>query len=72
MCLLLLLLLLYCLARVFQNLPAPQEHYGVLMFLPMFFFSNLKTWRLHLAMSTDNRFLPQGSVTHTFDRVAYV
>ena len=56
----------------FQNLPAPHKHYGVLMFLPMFFFSNLKTWGSHLAMSTDDRFLPQGSVTHTLDRVAYV
>ena len=36
------------------------------------FFSNLKTWGSHLAMSTDDRFLPQGSVTHTLDRVAYV
>ena len=43
------------------------------MFLPIFkVFSNLKTWGSHLAMSTDDRFLPQGSATHTLDRVAYV
>ena len=43
---------LYCLARVFQNLPAPHKHYGGLMFLPIFkVFSNLKTWGSHLAMS---------------------
>ena len=44
-----------------------------LKFLPIFkVFSNLKTWGSHLAMSTDDRFLPQGSATHTLDRVAYV
>ena len=43
------------------------------MFLPIFkVFANLKTWGPHLAMSTDDRFLPQGSATHTLDRVAYV
>ena len=36
------------------------------MFLPIFkVFSDLKTWGSHLAMSTDDRFLPQGSATHT-------
>ena len=44
-----------------------------LMFLPIFkVFSNLKTWGSHLAMSTDDRFLPQGSATHTLVRVAYM
>ena len=55
-----------CLARVFQTLPAPQKHYGVVMFLPIFkVFSNLKTWGSHLAISTDDRFLPQDSASHT-------
>ena len=63
---------LYCLARVFQNLPGPHKHYGVLMFLLMFFFFNLKNWGSQLAMSTDDRFLPQGSATHNLDRLAYV
>ena len=31
-----------------------------------------KTWGSHLAMSTDDRFLPQGSATHTLVRVAYM
>ena len=63
---------LYCLARVFQCLPHTSTT-AFLMFLPIFkVFSNLKTWGSHLAMSTDDRFLPQGSVTHTLDRVAYV
>ena len=36
------------------------------MFLPIFkVFSNLKTWGAHLAISTKDRFLPQGGVTHT-------
>ena len=48
-------------------------HTSTTAFLPIFkVFSNLKTWGSHLAMSTDDRFLPQGSVTHTLDRVAYV
>ena len=35
---------LYCLARVFQNLPAPHKHYGVFDFFADFpSFSNLKT-----------------------------
>ena len=64
---------LYCLVWVFQNLPAPHKHYGVFdVFADFQSFSNLKTWGSHLAMSTDDRFLPQGSATHTLDRVAYV
>ena len=43
------------------------------MFLPIFkVFSNLKTWGSHLAMSTDDWFLRQGSATHILDTVAYV
>ena len=35
---------LYCLARVFQNLPAPHKHYGVFdVFADFPSFSNLKT-----------------------------
>ena len=72
---------LYCLARVFQNLPICRVFQclphtsttAFLIFLPIFkVFSNLETWGSHLAMSTDDRFLPQGSATHTLDRVAYV
>ena len=111
---------LYCLARVFQNVPATHKHYGVfqpppqalrfshcrgeretrvtgdkpqgtmgrvqtpsrvhfhrkrdvwvrsrafLIFLPIFnVFSNLKTWGSHLAMSADDRFLPQGTCSRS-------
>ena len=35
----------YCLARVFQNLPAPPKQYGVFdVFAILKVFSNLKTW----------------------------
>ena len=35
----------YCLARVFQNLPAPPKQYGVFDVFAIFkVFSNLKTW----------------------------
>ena len=44
----------YCLARVFQNLPAPPKQYGV--FQSFFQLENLGS---HLAMCPDVRFLPQ-------------
>ena len=51
----------YCLAQVFQNLPAPPKHFGIFDVFPFrkFFFQpeNLGS---HLAMSPDDRFLPQG------------
>ena len=35
----------YCLARVFQNLPAPPKHFGIFdVFCFAKFFSNRKTW----------------------------
>ena len=36
----------YCLARVFQNLPAPPKHFGIFLMFFCFakFFSNRKTW----------------------------
>ena len=50
-----------CLAQVFQNLPAPPKHYiifDVFLFCKVFFQpENLGS---HLAMSPDDRFLPQG------------
>ena len=64
---------LHCLARVFQNLPAPHKHYGVFdVFADFPRFSNLKTSGGIDAMSTDDRLLPQGSATHTLVKVAYV
>ena len=50
----------YCLARVFQNLPAPPKHYGVLdVFADFQSFFELENLGSHLAMSTDDRFIPQ-------------
>ena len=63
----------YCLAPVFQNLPAPHKHYGVSdVFADFQGFFQPENFRSHLAMSTDDRFLPQGSATHTLVKVAYV
>ena len=61
---------LYCLAQVFQNLPAPHKNYGVFADFQSFF--QPENFGSHLAMSTDDRFLPQGSATYTLDRVAYM
>ena len=63
---------LYCFAQVFQNLPAPHKYYGVFDIFADFQSFFQKTWGSYLAMSTDDRFLPQDSATHTLDRVAYV
>ena len=51
----------YCLARVFQNLPAPHKQYGVFDFFRDFqSFFQLENLGSHLAMCPDDRFLPQG------------
>ena len=51
----------YCLAQVFQNLPAPSKQYGVFdVFRDFQSFFQLENLGSHLAMSTDDRFLPQG------------
>ena len=51
----------YCLARVFQNLPAPPMQYGVFdVFRDFQSFFQLETLGSHLAMCPDDRFLPQG------------
>ena len=51
----------YCLARVFQNLPAPPKHYGVFdVFRDSQSFFQLENLGSHLAMCPDDRFLPQG------------
>ena len=51
----------YCLARVFQNLPAPPKHYGVFdVFCDFQSFFQLENLGSHLAMCPDNRFLTQG------------
>ena len=43
------------------------------MFLPIFkVFFQPENFGSYLAMSTDDRFLPQGSATHTLVKVAYV
>ena len=43
------------------------------MFLLIFkVFFQPENFRSHLAISTDDRFLPQGSATHTLVKVAYV
>ena len=50
----------YCLARVFQNLPAPPKHFSIFdVFLFRKVFFQLENLGLHLAMSPDDRFLPQ-------------
>ena len=51
----------YCLARVFQNLPAPPKHFGIFdVFLFRKVFFQPENLGSHLAMSPDDRFLPQG------------
>ena len=51
----------YCLAQVFQNLPAPPKHYGVFdVFRDSQSFFQLENLGSHLAMCPDDRFLPQG------------
>ena len=51
----------YCLARVFQNLPAPPKQYGVFdVFCDFQSFFQLENLGSHLAMCPDNRFLTQG------------
>ena len=51
----------YCLARVFQNLPAPPKQYGVFdVFRDFQSFFQLENLGSHLAMCPDNRFLTQG------------
>ena len=50
----------YCLARVFQNLPAPPMQYGVFdVFRDFQSFFQLENLGSHLAMCPDDRFLPQ-------------
>ena len=50
-----------CLARIFQNLPAPPQHYGVFyVFAGFQSFFQPENLGSHLAMSSDDRFLPQG------------
>ena len=51
----------YCLAQVFQNLPAPSKQYGVFdVFRDFQSFFQLENLGSHLAMCPDDRFLPQG------------
>ena len=51
----------YCLARVFQNLPAPPKHYGIFdVFCDFWSFFQLENLGSQLAMCPDNRFLTQG------------
>ena len=51
----------YCLARVFQNLPAPPKQYGVFdVFCDFQSFFQLENLGSHLAMCPDDRFLPHG------------
>ena len=51
----------YCLARVFQNLPAPPKQYGVFdVFCDLQSFFQLENLGSHLEMRPDDRFLPQG------------
>ena len=51
----------YCLARVFQELPAPPKRYGVFdVFCNFQSFFQLENLGSHLAMCPDDRFLPQG------------
>ena len=51
----------YCLARVFQNLPAPPKQYGVFdVFCAFQSFFQLVNLGSHLAMCPGDRFLPQG------------
>ena len=45
---------LYCLARVFQNLPAPHKHYGVSDVFADF-QSFFPTWKLQVALSNVHR-----------------
>ena len=48
-------------SRFFQNLPPPPKHYGVFdVFADFQSFFWLENSGSHLAMSTDDRFLPQG------------
>ncbi|XP_015776655.1 PREDICTED: uncharacterized protein LOC107354688 [Acropora digitifera] len=61
----------YCLARVFQNLPAPPKHFGISdVFLFCKVFSQPENLGLHLAMSPDDRFLPQGK--ESFPKICQV
>ena len=56
---------LYCLARVFQNLPVPPKHYGVsYVFADFQSFLQPENLGLHLAISTDDSFLPQMYLQH--------
>ena len=51
----------YCLARVFQNLPAPPKLYGVFdVFCDFQSFFERENLGSHLAMCFDDRFLAQG------------
>ena len=51
----------YCLAQVFQNLPAPSKQYGVFdVFRDFQSFFQLENLGSHLALCPDDRFLPQG------------
>ena len=61
----------YCLARVFQNLPAPPKHFGISdVFLFCKVFSQPENLGSHLAMSPDDRFLPQGK--ESFPKICQV
>ena len=61
----------YCLARVFQNLPAPPKHQGVFdIFCDFQSFFQLENLGSHLAMCPDDRFLPQGK--QIFQKVCQV
>lgn len=61
----------YCLARVFQNLPAPPKHFGISdVFLFCKVFSQPENLGSHLAMSPDDRFLAQGK--ESFPKICQV
>ena len=61
----------YCLARVFQNLPAPPKHQGVFdIFCDFQSFFQLENLGSHLAVCPDDRFLPQGK--QIFQKVCQV
>ena len=51
----------YCLAQVFQNLPAPSKQYDVFdVYRDFQSYFQLENLGSHLAMCPDDRFLPQG------------
>ena len=50
----------FCLAQVFQNLPAPPKHYGAFdVFADFQSFFQLENPGSHMAKSLDDRFQPQ-------------